>query len=184
MTRVRNPSFLVLILAAACPLLTSVRASQPPESTPQPVEQQASKGALPRLRQPGDDVSEELKAPLKSADPKKSESMAAYMEGVAAQKAGDFQAALKAFGTAAAADPSAPEPVRAQAILLMRLGKRLQAAEMAQKAIELDPDDYDMRRQMAEDSLRQSKVAEAIKLIEEAAASSRLKHDSKDYINI
>ena len=185
MTPLRNLTILALILTAACHFTTGVRAaSQLPESTPQPGGQQQAKDALPGLRQPGDDVSEELKDPLKSADAKKTESMAAYMEGVAAQKAGDFQEALKAFEKAAAADPSAPEPVRAQAILLMRLGKRLQATEMAKKAIELDPGDYDMRRQMAEDSLRQRQVPEAIKLIEEAVASPRLKHDSSDYINI
>ena len=184
-TRLTNLPFLALMLTAACQLAPIVHASpQSPEATPQPVGQEQSKDVLPGLRQPGDDVGEELKDPLKSADAKKTESMAAYMEGVAAQKAGDFKDALKAFEKAAAADPSAPEPVRAQAILLMRLGKRLQATEMAKKAIELDPDDYDMRRQMAEDSLRQRKVPEAIKLIEQAAASPRLKHDSSDYINI
>ncbi len=184
-TRLPNLLFIALVSATACHFVTSVDASsQPPESTPQPAEQQPSKDPLPGLRQPGDDVSEELKDPLKSIDAKKTESMAAYMEGVAAQKAGDFDEALEAFKKAAAADPTAPQPVRAQAILLMRLGKRLQATEMAKKAIELDPDDYDMRRQMAEDSLRQRQVPEAIKLIEEAAASPRLKHDSMDYINI
>jgi tetratricopeptide (TPR) repeat protein len=184
-TRLPNFPLHALILAAVCHLVTSVHASpQQPEPAAEPEGQQQSKGVLPGLRQPGDDVSEELKDPRESADAKKTESMAAYMEGVAAQKAGDFPEALKAFEKAAEADPSAPEPVRAQAILLMRLGKRLQATEMAKKAIELDPDDYDMRRQMAEDSLRQRQVPEAIKLIEEAAASPRLKHDSSDYINI
>ncbi|MEO2015229.1 MAG: tetratricopeptide repeat protein [Fuerstiella sp.] len=185
MTRLRNLAVLALTLAATCHFATSVRAApQPPESTPKPVGQQSTQDLLPGLRQPGDDVTEELKDPLKSPDGTKTESMAAYMEGVAAQKAGNFQAALKAYEKSATADPSAPEPVRAQAILLMRLGKRLQAIEMAKKAIELDPDDYDMRRQMAEDSLRQRRIPEAVKLIEEAAASPKLKHDSTDYINI
>ncbi|MEO2028916.1 MAG: tetratricopeptide repeat protein [Fuerstiella sp.] len=185
MTRLRNLAFLALIFAATCHFSTSVRAApQPPGATPNPAVQQPSKDVLPGLRQPGDDVSEELKDPLKSPDGKKTESMAAYMEAVAAQKAGNFPAALKAYEQSAAADPSAPEPVRALAILLMRLGKRSQAIEMAKKAIELDPDDYDMRRQMAEDSLRQRNAPEAIRLIEEAAASPKLKHDSRDYINI
>ena len=183
MTRLRNLAFLTL--AATCHFVTSVCAApQPPESTSKSVERQPSQGLLPGLRQPGDDVTEELRNPLKSPDGRKTDSRAAYMEGVAAQKAGNFEAALKAYEKSAAADPSAPEPVRALAILLMRLGKRPQAIEMAKKAIELDPDDYDMRRQMAEDSLRQRRVPEAIKLIEEAAASPKLKHDSRDYINI
>ena len=185
MTRLRNLAVLTLVFAATCHFAAGIRAApQPPDSTPKPVEEKPAQGLLSGLRQPGDDVTEELKDPLKLPDGKKTESRAAYMEGVAAQKEGDFQAALKAFEKSAKADPSAPEPVRAQAILLMRLGRRAQAIKLAREAIKLDPDDYDMRRQMAEDSLRQGSVPEAVKLIEEAAASPKLKHDSTDYVNI
>lgn len=140
--------------------------------------------AVPGLRQPGDDITTELKNPLSTTDEKKKEALAAYMEGVAAQKNGKLDDALKAFGRAAKADPAAPEPVKAHALLLMRLGRARQAEAMARKAIELDPQDYETRMQLAVLLLALQNPVEAIELIEGALESPRLDRNSAEFVTI
>ena len=143
-----------------------------------------STDAVPGLRQPGDDVTPELTDPVRTADKAKKEALAAYMEGVAAQKNGKLQDALKAFTRAAKADPAAPEPVKAHALLLMRLGRVRQAEEMAQRAIKLDTDDYETRVQLAVLLLARRNVKEATRLIEDAVGSAKLKKNSPEFVSI
>ena len=159
-------------------------AAQPPaaEKPIQPPQSEAD--ALPGLKQPGDDATPELKTPLQPSEEAKARSLAAYMEGVAAQKNGDFPQALKAFQQAAEADPTAPEPVRAQALLLVRLNRMRQAEDLARKAAELDPDDFEIRLQLADLLLARRSPDEALNLVEAALSSKRLKKDSKDYIGV
>lgn len=142
----------------------------------------SSKPLLPR--QPGDDVTTELTDPITVSDEKKTESLAAYMEGIAAQKNGQLDDALKAFRRAVEADPTAAEPVRAHALLLMRLGRTRQAVEEAQKAIELDPDDFETRIQLAVLMLTRRDPAAAARLIEEALGSARLSRASREFVSI
>ncbi len=140
--------------------------------------------ALPALRQPGDDVAPELKDAARTPDEKKKEALAAYMEGVAAQKNGQLNDALKAYARAAEADPTAAEPVKAHALLLMRLGRIGQAEQMARKAIELDKDDYETRVQLAILMLADKNPGAAATLIEDALNSERLKKDSPEFVSI
>lgn len=138
----------------------------------------------PAGRQLGDDVAQELKDPEKKPDAKKIESQAAFMEGLAAQKRGDLNDAIKAFRRASEADPTAVEPVRAHAILLRRLGKVSQAEAMARKAIELDKDDYEMRLELAGLLLSRRNPEEATGLIDEALQSKRLDRASAEFVNL
>lgn len=154
-------------------------AAQPPAAQTELQEQ-----PLPIQQQPADDAVPELKDPVESQDPKKIEARAAYMEGIAAQKDGNLTDAIKAFVRAAAADPTAPEPVRAHAILLRRLGRATQAEVMARKAIELDPDDYEMRLELAGMLLAQRKPQEATALIEGALESKTLDKKSAAYVSL
>lgn len=157
---------------------------QPPAAVEE-VAPQKSLSAFPQ--QPADDEAPELKDPVKSVDPKKVESRAAFMEGLAAQKDGNLTDALEAFTRAAAADPTAAEPVRAHAILLRRLGRNQQAEEMARKAVKLDPDDYEMRLELAGMLLAQRNpggVADASSLIDDALKSKRLNRKSAEFINL
>ena len=179
-TRVRVAGFLTTLAVTFHVCL----ATQPPPAVAGATEQDAAKDALPALRQPGDDVTPELKDPVRETDPKKIESRAAYMEGLAAQKDGNLTDAIKAFQKAADADPTAPEPVRAHAVLLRRLGRTRQAEEMARKAIDLDPEDYEMRLELAGLLLSRQHAAEASALIESALASKKLDHKSADFINL
>lgn len=154
---------------------TGASAQPPAAESSQPV---------PALQQPADDVVLELKDPIKTQDPKKVEARAAYMEGIAAQKDGNLTDAIKAFARAAAADPTSPEPVRAHAILLRRLGRARQAEEMARKAVALDPDDYEMRLELAGMLLAQRKPKEATALIEAALNSKTLDRKSPEFVNL
>ncbi|MCA9050015.1 MAG: tetratricopeptide repeat protein, partial [Planctomycetaceae bacterium] len=139
---------------------------------------------LPGLRQPGDDVAKELPKSETPTEEAKARSLAAYMEGLAAQKEGKFDEAVKAFEKAAEADPTAPEPVRAHALLLVRLNRLKAAEELARRAAELDPDDYEIRLQLADLLLARRSVDDALGLVEEALGSKRLKKDSKDFIAV
>lgn len=159
---------------------TQTRSAEPDSASPAKTQSDQQ----PAGRQPGDDVAQELKDPEKKPDAKKIESQAAYMEGLAAQKKGDLNDAIKAFRRASEADPTAVEPVRAHAILLRRLGKVAQAEAMARKAIELDKDDFEMRLELAGLLLSRRNPEEATGLIDEALQSKRLKRASAEFVNL
>lgn len=158
------------------PLLFSVRADEDAD----PV--------VPVLRQPGDDKTTLLAEEKDPGEEQKAESLAAYMEAIAAQKEGRLNDALKAFERAEKANPKAAEPVKAHALLLMRLGRVAQAEEKARRAIELDPDDFETRIQLAllllADRSDPANPAAAARLIEEALESSRLEENSKEFVSI
>ena len=150
---------------------------------------QSSENPINLPQQPADDATTELKDPVTPQDPKKVEARAAFMEGLAAQKDGNLSDAIEAFERAAVADPTAPEPIRAHAILLRRLGRSKQAEAMARKAVELDPDDYEMRLELAGMLLAQNKATEAAAreasaLVDAALTSKRLDTKSADYVNL
>ena len=143
--------------------------------------------ALPGLSQPGDDASPELKQTKAAGDDQKAEAMAIYMDGLAMQKEGKLPEAQKAFRTAAELDPTSPEPVRAHALLLMRLGRVKDAETFARKAIALNTDDHEMRLQLAlmlRGRSNEDNSEEAIQLVEEALASKTLDQKSEDSIKI
>lgn len=131
-----------------------------------------------------DDPVPELKSPVDKADDSKAESMAVYMDGLARQKEGDISEALEAFEKAARLDPKAPEPVKAQALLLMRMGRVEQAEKMARKAIKLDSKDYETRLQLALLLTSRKRPEEAMKLVEEALQSKDLKPKSVEALQL
>ncbi len=138
-------------------------------------------------QQPGDDVSREAE-PQQPVDPKKTEALALYMQGVDAEQNNKLEDALKAYEEAAEVDPAAPDPVRARAILLLRMGEVDKGIEVARKALELDPNDFRTRFQLATVLLRQQPAAqnipEAIRLMDEALASERIAETDPEYILI
>lgn len=145
------------------------------------VKQQAADTIQPP-RQPGDDKAAELKTD--SDQDSKAESMAAYMDGLAKQKEGNLAEAQAAFRKASELDPKAPEPVRAHALLLMRLGRAREAESMAQKAIALDPNDHQTRLQLALLMRGRNNPKEAIRLVEEALSSKTLDQKSEDALRV
>jgi len=136
--------------------------------------------------QPGDDVAKpaESVAPI---DAKETEGLAWYMKGVEAQENNDPEAALKAFEKATEADPSAPAPIRARAMLLLQSGEVRKGLELAREAIKLDPGDFRTRFQLATILLRKPEIntiREAIELMNQAVESDRLKPTDSEYLLI
>lgn len=148
----------------------------------------ADEPVAPVLRQPGDDEVKVLESEPDSSEEQKAESLAAYMEAIAAQKEGRLNEALQAFERAEKADPKAAEPVKAHALLLMRLGRVAQAQQKARRAIELDPDDFETRIQLAilllADRTDPTNPGKAAQLIEEALQSKTLQENSKEFVSI
>ncbi|MCH2201338.1 MAG: tetratricopeptide repeat protein [Fuerstiella sp.] len=139
------------------------------------------------LRQPGDDIARPAE-PDRPIDPNRAEALAWYMKGIEAQKNNDLDAALKAFEKASAADETAPDPIRARAVLLLQLGDIQKGLSLARKAISLDETDFRTRFQLATSLLRLRSnvrtIREAIELLDEAAASERLTPVDPEFILI
>ncbi|MCH2212316.1 MAG: tetratricopeptide repeat protein [Fuerstiella sp.] len=138
-------------------------------------------------RQPGDDVTSPAE-PVRAVDSSRTEALAWYMKGVEAQKNNQLDVALKAFEKASEADDTAPEPIRARAILLLQMGDVQKGLSLARKAINLDKTDFRTRFQLATSLLRQpgsvQTIREAIQLLDEAAASERLTPTDPEFILI
>lgn len=166
----------VALLATATPGLAQDTPEPPsPSTTPAPVP-----------RQPGDDELAPAE-PTDPVDPTQTEALAWYMKGIEAQQNNDPEAALEAFENASKADPKAPDPVRARAILLLQTGQVAEGLKAARKAISLDPGDYTTRFQLATILLRQpsiDNIREAVDLINQAVESDRLKPTDPEYILI
>jgi len=126
--------------------------------------------------------------PVTPIDPARTEALALYMQGIEAQTNNDLPAALDAFKKAALADPTSADPVRAQALLLLRMGEVDQGVEQARAAIVLDDGDFRTRFQLATVLLRrqplQQNIPEAIRLMDEALKSERLTPTEPEYILI
>lgn len=178
-----NLAAVVLLVASSAAWAAPLRGDEPDGET-RSGDKAASNSPLSAPQQPGDDVSPELNQDKDEAEEKRKESLTAYMEGVVAQKEGKFQDALAAFRRASEADPKAAEPVKARALLLMRLGRVAQARNEAQKAVQLDPNDFETRIQLAVLSLADRKPADAARLIEEALNSERLDQESVEFVRI
>ena len=180
---------LLLLTAVARESLAQENTSEAEKTSSEQTQESSAdstKSAITVPRQPGDDEAKPLTNPKSSTDSKQTEAKAAFMEGIAAREKGEFAKALDAFKRAAEADPKAAEPVRERALLLLRLGRISQAATTARKAIELDPDDYETRLQLAVIlSTQQTRdIPGAIRLIDEALKSKRLEEKSLDTIRI
>lgn len=126
----------------------------------------------------------QLKDESSALDPANKDALAWYMAGQKAMKRGDLQPAADAFEKAAEASPKSAVPLRALSIVLMRLGRTEDGIKTAEKAIALDPDDVEMRLQMAVFYATTQRIAESINLLEEALESKTLNKSSREFVQI
>ncbi|MCA9065484.1 MAG: tetratricopeptide repeat protein [Planctomycetaceae bacterium] len=168
----------VLVSVAALPaVLQAAPIAVQDEDKPKP--------ALEGLRQPGDDQTFELPDESSSLDPSNAEARSWYMAGIMAQQRGDLEEALKAFQKAEAADPKAAAPLRAQAILLVRMRRQEEGIRVATRAIAADPDDFRTRLQLAVVyATSAGRIPDAIVLTNEALQSKTLKKTDREYIGL
>lgn len=147
-------------------------------------EKQDDKPALPGLRQPGDANVFELKDESSKIDPTNTDALAQYMAGLLAQRRGDLPAAADAFQKAVETAPKSPAPLKALALVQLRLGRTADGMKSANKAIQLDPDDYETRLQLALLQAGLNEPVKATEMIDAALKSTTLKKESREFITI
>jgi len=126
----------------------------------------------------------ELRDESDALDPANKDALAWYMAGQKAMKRGDLQPAADAFEKAAEASPQSAVPLRALALVLLRQGRVQEGIRSAEKAIALDPDDVEMRLQMAVFYATSQQVQKAITLLNEALESKTLKKESREFVQV
>ncbi len=124
----------------------------------------------------------QIKDESESIDPANKDALAWYMSGQKAMKRGDLEAAEEAFQKAAEADPKSAIPVRALAMVLFRMNRGQEGLEKAQQAIDLDPDDFQTRLELAVLYARNNRVPEAAQYIRDALGSKRIDPKSIEFL--
>lgn len=150
-----------------------------PQDKPQPKAEQTDENPVEGLKEPL-----VLRDESGQIDPGNKDALAWYAAGQKAMKRGDLEAAAEAFQKAADADEKSAVPVRAHAMVLFRQGKIEEGLQKARKAIELDPDDYQTRLELAVLFGSNKRYAEASELLQAALASKSLKPQSFDFVHI
>lgn len=190
-TRQSARTLVTLLVVICCGISATAKPvdeskASPDDSKPAadaPEEAIEEKPAVGGLEEPAEKPLE-VKDESDSIDPTNKDALAWYMSGQKSLKRGDLEAASEAFEKAAAADPKSAVPVRALAMVLFRMGKAEEGNSTAEKAMRLDPDDYQTRLEMAvlRGSARQ--FDNASKLLEEAMNSKTLDKQSLDFVHI
>jgi tetratricopeptide (TPR) repeat protein len=107
-----------------------------------------------------------------------------FMTGRLHQQRERFDEALKAYEKAAALEPGSIEIIRAMIDMALRLDQGEKALKYAIDAVELDPDDFQLLRQLGVEMVRGRKLDQAIKYLEQARSSPKLKELSGFYVLI
>ncbi len=107
-----------------------------------------------------------------------------YMTGRYRIAKGDFKGGLVAFEKAVKQDPSQVAIYREMVQVALRLNRVNDAVGYAQKAISLNPDDYQLLRWLSGQMIRQRKLPEAIQLLERARKSKSIDHKSAIFVHV
>jgi len=137
-------------------------------------------------QQVADDVSQPLD-PVQKREPKakaRLDAMAWFMTGRLRQSRNDLRGALSSYEKAIAIDPDAIEVYRQLVPLAFQLKQTAAAVKYAMKAVELDPNDFLLLRQLGMHMARQEKLAEAIKLLSQAANAETLDRNSGLFVSL
>lgn len=105
-----------------------------------------------------------------------------FLTGQISLQKENYQSALKSFEKARDLNPTNPQLHRSVFEAAMHLGLTEKAMESARKAVELDPGDVDLLRQLALEFVREDKAAEAIKYLERGLKSDQLSKKSAAYV--
>ncbi len=185
---------LILSGLAACLLATAFLASQAElAASPLPLaadDTTPPQGKAPKKPgyrlQPGDDEA----LPIDEVNPRTKQGQARidalgwFMTGRLREKRNDFKGAYEAYQRAVAIDPTAVAIYRVLVPLAFSLHQTDDAVKYAMKAIELDPNDYELLRRLGIHMAKERKIVEAVDLLEKAANSKSLKKDSVVYVSL
>lgn len=172
---------IVVVLASQClPVRHIANAAQAEPDEPSDDENISPDQALDELKAEDNQLRDESQA----LDPANKDALAWYMAGQKAMKRGDLQPAADAFEKAAEASPQSAVPLRALSMVLLRLGRTEEGIKTAEKAIELDPNDVEMRLQMAVYYATTQRIEKSITLLNEALESKTLKQNSPEFVQV
>ncbi len=172
-------SFFALLL-----LSSSVMAQSAPPPPPLPTVKGEKSGLQQQVT---DDPARPLDSKrLKTTKPGmvRSLSRAWYMTGRYRIAKGDFKGGLAAFEKAVKQDPKQVAIYREMLQVALRLNRVDDAVGYAQKAVSLNPDDYQLLRWLSRQMIRQQKLPEAIGLLEQARRSKAINHKSAIFVNV
>lgn len=110
------------------------------------------------------------------------DAMAWFMSGRLKESESRFAEALSDYQMAVKLDPNAVEVYRALVPLAFALSDTENGLKYAQKAIELDPQDLNILRMLAEQLHEQQQLGKAAEYLTRAAHSSKVKKDSSMYV--
>ena len=181
----RVTQIIVVVLVAFClpaNITLSVVEATPDEPAADEKNSPDPDAALDELKPKAGD--NQLRDESEAIDPANKDALAWYMAGQKAMKRGDLQPAADAFEKAAEASPKSAVPLRALSMVLLRLGRIEEGIKTAEKAMELDLDDVEMRLQMAVFYATTQRVEKAITLLNEALESKTLKHKSPEFVQV
>ncbi len=177
----RTALVLFCVLVAECLTVQHIaNAAQAKPDEPATDEKDSPDAALDELKADGNQLRDESQA----LDPANKDALAWYMAGQKAMKRGDLQPAADAFEKAAEASPQSAVPLRALSMVLLRLGRMEEGIKTAEKAIGLDPNDVEMRLQMAVFYATTQRVEKSITLLNEALESKTLKRNSPEFVQV
>jgi len=109
-------------------------------------------------------------------------STAWYMTGRIMQKREQYREALEAYEKAEQLDPSSVTICRSLIEVSMQLRDMDRVLKYATRAVELDPDDFELSRQLGVQMVGQRRLDDAVRFLEQALKSPRLDHKSGFYV--
>ncbi len=124
------------------------------------------------------------KKPRTEADQKRLDALSWYLTGRIKASRNDFKGAYEAYKKAVELNPSATKVYRELVPLAFRLNRRDDAVKFAFKAVELDPEDYQLLRRLGIFLAAQRRIPKAIELMEQAIHSKRIDKTSGDYVTL
>ena len=181
--QVTQVTFFVLVAwCLPANLIPNVAQAEPDEPTADDKTSPDSDEALDELKPKAED--NQLRDESAAIDPANKDALAWYMAGQKAMNRGDLQPAADAFEKAAEASPKSAVPLRALSMVLLRLGRTEEGIKTAEKAIELDANDVEMRLQMAVFYASTQRIEKAVTLLNEALESKTLKQKSPEFVHV
>lgn len=181
-----------LVLACLTPVFAVAadelagRARQVAAENPTDQKPAAAPGAERGLKDPLD--FDDTVLPLEPVKPRTAavqmriESAAWFAAGRILESRNDFHSAFNAYKRAVETDPQALAVYQALIPLAFSLNLTDEAVKFAQRAVELDPSDYQLLRKLGEHQITQGDLPGATKLLEQAAKSPDLKKNPTAYV--
>ena len=172
-------------------LLTSVLAFQVQAQEEQPVED-TGKAETEEGKPEGYQL-QRLDEPALPTDPielrteetqKKLEAQSWYMTGWLFKQREKYRDAMAAFEKATQVNPQFVQAYSALIEVALHLRESEKAIEFAMKAVEQDQDNFQLLRQLGVEMVKARRLGDAIKYLEQARKSPKLKHDTSFYVLI